>query len=112
MTRSLTKSPGIRCLDQRPSGSLWAGFGGVCETKKAPGDPVVLYDKMANRWVITQFAGSPVPERPKLECIAVSTTSDVTPAHTIATTLIFAPSALNYYDYPKLGSGPTPITWQ
>ena len=54
--------------------TLWSGFGGVCETN-GDGDPVVLYDQLANRWVISQFAGV---ERPTDECIAVSTTSDAT----------------------------------
>src|SRR5207253_2665437 len=54
--------------------SVWAGFGGVCETD-GEGDVVVLYDKMANRWLISQFAGTSVPDH---ECIAVSTTSDAT----------------------------------
>ncbi len=59
-----------------PSGitTLWSGFGGVCQNNGS-GDPVVLYDQIANRWVITQFAGVGVPTD---ECIAVSTTSDAT----------------------------------
>ncbi|MDQ2855970.1 MAG: hypothetical protein M3R68_06555, partial [Acidobacteriota bacterium] len=55
-----------------PSGitTLWSGFGGVCQNNGS-GDPVVMYDQIANRWVITQFAGVSVPTD---ECIAVSTT--------------------------------------
>src|SRR3712207_260016 len=34
--------------------TLWAGFGGACQTRN-DGDPVVLFDKVAGRWVITQF---------------------------------------------------------
>src|SRR5258708_18476802 len=30
--------------------SLWQGFGGGCETNNN-GDPIVVYDKLANRWV-------------------------------------------------------------
>src|SRR6478672_13616375 len=29
--------------------TIWAGFGGVCQTG-GKGDPVVLYDQLANRW--------------------------------------------------------------
>ena len=52
-----------------PSGitTLWSGFGGVCQNNGS-GDPVVLYDQIANRWVITQFAGVSVPTD---ECVAV-----------------------------------------
>ena len=37
-----------------PSGiqTIWRGFGGVCENNGS-GDPVVLYDQLANRWIIT-----------------------------------------------------------
>ena len=33
---------------------IWDGFGGVCETENN-GDPVVLYDQLAGRWMISQF---------------------------------------------------------
>ncbi len=52
--------------------ALWAGFGGACENSN-DGDPIVQYDKLANRWVMTQFA---VSTTPYTQCIAVSTTSD------------------------------------
>ena len=35
--------------------ALFAGFGGPCETAN-DGDPMVQYDKAANRWVLSQFA--------------------------------------------------------
>ena len=53
--------------------SIWSGFGGVCESS-GQGDPIVVYDKIANRWVISQFAGANVTD----ECIAISTTSNAT----------------------------------
>ena len=37
------------------------------------GDPVMLYDQIANRWLISQFAGGLTHE-----CIAISTISDAT----------------------------------
>jgi hypothetical protein len=54
--------------------SVWAGFGGVCQTA-GDGDPIVLYDQLANRWLISQFAGAGTPTD---ECIAISTTNDAT----------------------------------
>ena len=59
-----------------PSGitTLWSGFGGVCQNNGS-GDPVVLYYQIANRWIISQFAGVSVPTD---ECIAVSTSSYAT----------------------------------
>ncbi len=53
--------------------TFWAGFGGPCETSNA-GDPIVLYDKLAQRWVFTQFTGSGSSR----QCFAISTTSDPT----------------------------------
>jgi len=46
--------------------SLWQGFGGPCETDN-DGDPIVRYDHLADRWLISQFA---VNEN--MQCIAVS----------------------------------------
>jgi len=54
--------------------TLWANFGGGCETNN-DGDPIVTYDKLADRWVFSQFV---VRSQPFLQCVAVSTTSDAT----------------------------------
>ena len=47
-------------------GTLWTG--GVCNGND--GDPVVLYDPIANRWLLSQFAG------PHNLCVAISQTAD------------------------------------
>ena len=59
-----------------PTNTLWSGFGGQCQTDN-DGDAVVVYDKAANRWIISQFA---VGTTPYLQCVAVSQTSDATGA--------------------------------
>jgi len=33
----------------------WTGFGGPCEDTN-DGDPIVLYDQLADRWILSQFA--------------------------------------------------------
>ena len=83
-----------------PSGitTLWSGFGGVCQNNGS-GDPVVLYDQIANRWVITQFAGVSVPTD---ECIAVSTTSDATGTYNRYDFHLGS----NFFDYPHLSVWP------
>src|SRR5882762_8777976 len=83
-----------------PSGitPLWSGFGGVCQTNGS-GDPVVLYDQLANRWVITQFAGAGVPTD---ECVAVSTTSDATGSYNRYDFHLGS----NFFDYPHLSVWP------
>jgi hypothetical protein len=61
---------------------LWTGYvgtnaGNQCATRN-DGDPVVLYDKAADRWVISQVS-SPNNTGPDYQCVAVSKTSDPTP---------------------------------
>ena len=86
-----------------PSGisSLWSGFGGACQTGGA-GDPVVLHDQLADRWVISQFAsatgGAPITD----ECVAVSTTSDATGTYNRYGFHLGS----NFFDYPHLGVWP------
>jgi hypothetical protein len=78
--------------------TLWAGFGGVCEFN-GDGDPVVLYDQLANRWLVSQFAGASVPTD---ECVAVSTTSDATGTWNRYGFHL----GTNFFDYPHLGVWP------
>lgn len=77
--------------------SIWAGFGGGCQTNN-DGDPIVQYDKLANRWILTQFS---VSTTPNLQCVAVSTTSDAT-----GTYARYAFQYANFPDYPKLSVWP------
>lgn len=83
--------------------TLWSGFGGSCQTQNA-GDPVVLYDKLADRWILTQFtAGSP----PFFECVALSQTNDPTGSYyRWAITTNGSPAGNNFPDYPKAGVWP------
>ncbi|MGB8645554.1 MAG: hypothetical protein WCF84_09970 [Anaerolineae bacterium] len=78
--------------------TLWTGFGAPCETSN-DGDPVALYDPMANRWVMSQFTAS----SPYGECVAVSTTGDPTGTWY---RYFFQFSTTVFYDYPKLGIWP------
>jgi hypothetical protein len=81
-----------------PTNTLWTGFGGPCEADN-DGDAVVVYDKAANRWVVSQFA---VTATPYYQCVAVSATQDATGA--------WYRYAFNYGsvfpDYPKIGVWP------
>jgi len=78
--------------------AMWAGFGGTCQTNNS-GDPIVQYDKIANRWIFTQFQ---VNSQPFLQCVAVSTTSDATGTYNR-----YSFSFGNQFnDYPKLGVWP------
>jgi List-Bact-rpt repeat protein/PASTA domain-containing protein len=68
------KATGASVLGPLPTATLWSGLAGPCESDGA-GDPIVLYDQLANRWLISEFAGVAFPTD---ECIAVSTSSDAT----------------------------------
>ncbi len=78
--------------------SLWRGFGGPCETTN-DGDPIVLYDSMADRWLMSQFAAS----GPYGECVAISTTGDPTGSYY---RYFFQFSTSIFYDYPHFGVWP------
>jgi hypothetical protein len=88
------KSTGALVLGPVAGNTLWSGFGGGCQTNN-DGDPIVQYDKAANRWVFTQFS---VSTTPYLQCVAVSQTSDATGAF-----YRYAFPEPNFNDYPKLG---------
>ena len=82
---------------------LFNPLGGACALS-AKGDPIVLYDPFADRWLISQlgFASTPgVP--PYYECIAVSQTPDPTGAYYL---YAFQTPGNEFPDYPKLGVWP------
>jgi hypothetical protein len=93
------KSTGLLVLGPTAGNSLWAGFGGGCESNN-DGDPIVQYDKAAQRWVFTQFS---VSTTPFLQCVAVSTTSDATGSYHRYS---FNYGSTQFPDYPKLGVWP------
>ncbi len=78
--------------------TLWQGFGGACETNN-DGDPITLYDPLAHRWLMSQFAVS----GPYYQCIAISQTADPTGAWY---RYAFQLSTTKMNDYPKLGVWP------
>jgi PKD repeat protein len=82
--------------------TLWQGFGGACESTN-DGDPVVLYDHLADRWLMSQFALPNFPRGPFYQCIAVSKTGDPTGAWY---RYEFTISDTNLNDYPKFGVWP------
>jgi hypothetical protein len=75
--------------------TLWAGFGGACQTNNS-GDPIVLHDQIADRWMLSQFTSSGPTY---FNCVAVSQTSDPTGAYY---RWAFSTGS-NFPDYPKYG---------
>lgn len=78
--------------------TIWSGFGGSCQTRN-DGDPIVLYDSMADRWLVSQFTAA----NPYGECIAISTSPDPTGSYY---RYFFQFSTTTFYDYPHLGVWP------
>lgn len=72
------------------------------------GDPVVLYDRAADRWFLTQFAfaldSNNNPVAPFAQCVAVSTSGDATGSYNL---YAFGPMTWNgadaFNDYGKFG---------
>jgi hypothetical protein len=75
------------------TGSLWQGFA-VPDCTDPSGDPIVLYDQLEDRWLLTQFTTrGPI----YYNCVAISTTGDPTGSY-----FRYAFSAGPFFpDYPK-----------
>lgn len=82
------------------SSTLWDGFNGPW-TGFNDGDPIVLYDEYADRWIATQFSLPNYPSGPFYELVAVSTSPDPT-----GTWYQYAYEFANMPDYPKFGVWP------
>lgn len=89
--------------------SLWSGNapGTPCDTQNR-GDPIALYDRQSDRWLLADFAfptdASGNPQPPFFECIAVSKTSDPVSGGWY---LYPFPADMNLLnDYPKIGVWP------
>jgi hypothetical protein len=89
---------GVSVYGPANGNTIFSGFGGPCQTTNS-GDPVVLYDPMADRWLLSQFTSS----SPYGECIAISQTADPTGAYY---RYFFQLSTTVFYDYPHLGVWP------
>ncbi len=91
---------GAVLLTPRSLGALWTGLANSTCSQNS-GDTVVQYDRLANRWIITQLGSL---SSPYSECIAVSKTGDPT---TTTYSLYAYSFGTNLNDYPKFGVWPT-----
>jgi hypothetical protein len=86
----------------------FVGVGGLCETTNR-GDPILQYDRLADRWILSQFAfgvtaGNPVA--PYLQCIAISQTNNPLGAYHRYAITFGSTSPNGFNDYGKLGIFP------
>ncbi len=81
--------------------TVWSGFGGPCEQAGDGGDPVVLYDQLAGRWLVSQLQFNNTFTSNE-QCVAISTSSDATGSYNRYEFDFGA----NFPDYPKFGVWP------
>jgi hypothetical protein len=94
-----TRAGGV--LTRTTLGTLFATLGGMCKDHPE-GFPVVLYDQLADRWILTQFAFDlSAGIGPVTECVAVSTSADPT-----STYYTYAFAYSEFEDFPRLGVWP------
>jgi len=91
------KATGASLLGPIPGNQLFASLGGACAANNQ-GDPIVLFDHVNHRWLLSQFK----IQNPAYFCTAVSTSPDAT-----GTYYLYAFSATDFNDYPKWGIWPT-----
>jgi MYXO-CTERM domain-containing protein len=91
---------GTLLLGPLPTQTVFAGLGGACGTGRGF-DGVVLYDPLADRWLISQLAWLDQGNGPYWECIAVSRTPDPTGQYAQ-----YGYQYTNFNDYPKLAVWP------
>jgi hypothetical protein len=101
------KSSGALQLGPAAIHTLWTGFGGLCEFGGGTpmfsdgGDPVVLYDHLAGRWLVSQLQYDSTFTH-TAQCVAVSTSSDATGSYN----RYEFDFGSNFPDYPKFGIWP------
>src|SRR5262249_34447568 len=94
------KSTGAQVMAPTAIHTLFTSLGAPCGTTDG-GDPVVLYDKAANRWFISQMQFNK-SFTTNYVCIAVSTSSDATGTYNVYS----VPFGQVLPDYPKYGVWP------
>ncbi|MBA3726848.1 MAG: hypothetical protein H0W86_10440 [Armatimonadetes bacterium] len=99
---SVYDKSGTRTLGPKPINALWSGLPGACKDNNN-GDPIVAYDQMADRWLVSQFA-VPGGATGYHECIAISKTSDATGEYYVYDFLVG--NSTRFQDYPHFGVWP------
>jgi hypothetical protein len=103
LTFAVYDKAGNRLLGPVDTGTLWSGFS-VPDCTDPSGDPVVMYDQITDRWILSQFTTSGLddPSKPFWNCVAVSTTSDPTGSYY---RYAFETGHFQFFpDYPKYGN--------
>jgi hypothetical protein len=97
---------GNKLLGPVDTGTLWSNFP-IEDCTDPSGDPIVLYDRTTDRWLLSQFTTRGLSEQvPNYNCVAVSQTGDPTAAY-YRYAFITQPDLVDggyfFPDYPKYG---------
>ena len=83
--------------------TLWSTISGPCKTQN-DGDPIVQYDQLADRWVLSQFAVDALPTGlASYQCMAISKTGDPLGAYYLYP---FPLAPALFFDYPHVATWP------
>ena len=95
---------GNRLAGPTKIGDLWTGFA-IPDCTDPSGDPVVLYDQLEDRWLLSQFTTSGLsdPTKPFWNCVAISTTGDPTGTYYRYAFETTSDGIFYFPDYPKYG---------
>jgi hypothetical protein len=97
-----SKATGVAVRHATPIDELWSGTNSECAAHN-DGDPVVVYDQFADRWLLSQFVANPNSGESYGECVAVSTSGDATGTYNLYE-FDWGPNI--FLDYPKIGVWP------
>ncbi|HXQ35178.1 MAG TPA: hypothetical protein VN843_14275, partial [Anaerolineales bacterium] len=107
LTFAVFDKSGNLLLGPVDTGTLWDGFV-IPDCTDPSGDPIVLYDQFADRWLLSQFTtrGLDDPSLPFYDCVAISQTGDPTGAYYRYAFITQAdpgspPGGTFFPDYPK-----------
>ena len=96
------KTTGALVYGPAAGNTLFQALGGVCASHN-DGDPVVSYDILAGRWILSQFVVAASQTSYSHQCFAISTTSDATGEYYLYD---FLTDPVNFVDYPHTGVWP------
>jgi hypothetical protein len=92
---------GTRLYGPVAGNTLFQPLGRACATHN-DGDPVVAYDILSGRWILSQFVVGASPDFSH-QCVAVSATGDALGSYYLYD---FVTDSTNFVDYPKIGVWP------
>src|SRR3954447_16243016 len=96
------KTTGALLYGPAAGNTLFQSLGGLCASHN-DGDPVVSYDILAGRWILSQFVVEGPAGSFSHQCVAVSVTGDATGSYYLYD---FLTDGTNFVDYPHIGVWP------